>query len=380
MRPVYIIAAKRSAIGRFGGGFKDTPPADLVAAVAKGMLTEDLLPKIEKVLLGQVLQAGGGMNVARQLALKLSLAQQVPGVTLNVACGSGMEAVRQAALEISTGAHDMILAGGVEVMSRAPHYVMDARWGKKLGNLALIDSLQVDGLSDPLLNLGMGETAERIVDKLHISREAQDAYALRSQRLAQECRGAMAREIVPVTTRAGVIDQDEHPRADVTLESLASLKPAFRKDGTVTAGNASGINDGAALLLLSSEVPAGCTALGRIVGSTLVGCDPAMMGLGPVPAIQALCRKTQWKLDEVDAIEINEAFAAQTLGCLKELDLGEDKVNQRGGGIALGHPIGASGARVLVTLLHLLEDTGGKRGIASLCIGGGMGIAMAVER
>jgi acetyl-CoA C-acetyltransferase len=241
------------------------------------------------------------------------------------------------------------------------------------------DAMFVDGLTDPLLKIGMGETAERIADKHGITRAEQDAFAALSQSRVAASRAALSREIIP----AGDLTEDEHPRADATLESLAKLKPAFRKDGTVTAGNASGINDGAALALLASEEAVsrhGLKPKARIIASAAVGCDPALMGLGPVGAIRKVCDQTGWSLDQVDSIEINEAFAVQTLGCVRELGLDTAKVNPRGGAVALGHPIGASGARVLVTLLHHLEDNGLRRGIASLCIGGGMGIAMAVER
>jgi acetyl-CoA C-acetyltransferase len=300
-----------------------------------------------------------------------------------MACGSALKAVALGAAAIAAGESDLTLAGGVESMSRAPHYVMDLRWGKKFGDAPILDANVVDGLTDPTLKIGMGETAERIADKHGITRAEQDAFAIRSQRLAADCRDAFAREIVAVTGRDGIIAADEHPRADTTLEALAKLTPAFRRDGTVTAGNSSGINDGAAMILIASgnAVHAhGLASRARIVASAAVGCDPATMGLGPVGAIRKLCDITGWELGDVDAVEINEAFAVQTLGCARELGLDLAKLNQRGGAIALGHPIGASGARVLVTLLHIMEDKGLRRGIASLCIGGGMGIAMALER
>lgn len=370
MKPVYILEAQRTAIGKFGGGFKDLTAADLATSLGKSM---KLGERIDQVILGQVLQAGSGMNVARQVGLKLGLPQEVPGYTVNMACGSSLKAVALGADAIASGESEFVLAGGVEVMSRAPHYAMDLRWGKKLGDASLKDSMFVDGLSDPLLGIGMGETAERIADKHGITRAEQDAFAAMSQKRVSEA--DFSREIITVAD----VSRDEHPRADTTVESLAKLKPAFRKDGTVTAGNASGINDGAALVLLGSET-SGKTPRARIVATAAVGCDPALMGLGPVGAIRSVLAKAGWKLDEVDAIEINEAFAVQALGCVKELGLDVSRLNQRGGAIALGHPIGASGARVLVTLLHLMEDKNHRRGIASLCIGGGMGIAMAIER
>jgi acetyl-CoA C-acetyltransferase len=379
MKPVYIIEAKRTPVGRFGGGLKSLSPAELGHVLGDVMLPKELRAHIQQVILGQVLQAGAGMNVARQIGLKLGLPQEVPAFTVNMACGSSLKAVALAADAIASGESDLILAGGVESMSRAPHYAMDLRFGKKLGDSSLQDAMFVDGLTDPLLGIGMGETAERIADKHGITREEQDAFAALSQSRVAANRAALSREIVP----AGDLNADEHPRADTTVASLAKLKPAFRKTGTVTAGNASGINDGAALVLVAGEEAVsrhGLKPRARIIATAAVGCDPAVMGLGPVGAIRKVCAQTGWSLDQVDAIEINEAFAVQTLGCAKELDLGTTKLNPRGGAIALGHPIGASGARVLVTLLHHLEDHGLRRGIASLCIGGGMGIAMAVER
>lgn len=379
MKPVYIIDAKRTPIGRFGGGLKDLAAAQLGHALGDAMLPQELRAHIQQVILGQVLQAGSGMNVARQIGLKLGIPQEVPAYTVNMACGSSLKAVALAADAIRSGENDLILAGGVESMSRAPHYATDLRWGKKLGDSSMQDAMFVDGLTDPLLKIGMGETAERIADKHSLSRTEQDAFAALSQSRVAASRESLKREIIPI----GDVTADEHPRADTTAESLAKLKPAFRKDGTVTAGNASGINDGAALVLLASEEAVsrhGLKPRARIIASASVGCDPALMGLGPVGAIRKVCALTGWNLDEVDAIEINEAFAAQALGCAKELNLDTMKLNPRGGAIALGHPIGASGARVLVTLLHHLEDHGLRRGIASLCIGGGMGIAMAVER
>ena len=455
MNPVHIIAAKRSAIGRFGGGLKSLSAADLASAIAEAvvaenlhqhivagsaavpcgpreavvaenlrphivtgsaavpcgsrdamlaenlrqhivtgsaavpcgsrdaMLAENLRQHIGQIILGQVLQAGSGMNVARQVGLKLGIPQHVPAFTVNMACGSSLKATALAASAIASGENDLVLAGGVECMSRAPHYATDLRWGKKLGDAAMLDAILVDGLTDPSLKIGMGETAERIADKHGITRAEQDAFAAQSQSRAAASRDHFAREIVAVTGRDGMITMDEHPRADTTLGSLAKLTPAFRKDGTVTAGNASGINDGAAMVLLASDAAMQKHSLkprARIVATAAVGCDPALMGLGPVAAIRKLCDITGWNLGDVDAIEINEAFAAQTLGCVRELGLDMEKLNQRGGAIALGHPIGASGARVLVTLLHLMEDKNYRRGIASLCIGGGMGIAMAIER
>lgn len=383
MKPVHLVAAKRSPIGRFGGGLKSLSAADLALAVAEAVVPELLRSEVGQVILGQVLQAGCGMNVARQVGWKLGLPEATPAYTVNMACGSSLKAVALGADAIRLGENELVLAGGVEVMSRAPHYAMDSRWGKKLGNITLQDSLFLDGLSDAMLDIGMGETAERIADHLGITRVEQDAFASRSQQLAATHRAIFEREIIPVTGADGTIREDEHPRADTTEDSLAKLKPSFRPDGSVTAGNASGINDGAAMVLLASDSAMtryGLISHARIVATAAVGCDPALMGLGPVEAIRGVCGRAGWSLDEVDAIEINEAFAVQTLGCGHLLALDWAKLNQRGGAIALGHPIGASGARVLTTLLHLMEDKGYSKGIASLCVGGGMGIAMAVER
>ena len=382
-QPIHLVAARRSPIGRFGGGLKSLTPADLALQIAEAVVPAALKPVVGQVILGQVLQAGAGMNVARQVGLRLGLAQTVPAFTVNMACASGLHAVALAASAITNGEAALVLAGGVEVMSRAPHYLTDLRWGKKLGASELADAMFCDGLSDPVLKIGMGDTAERIAEICKIGREAQDAFAFRSQQRAAASRADFQREIVSVTGSDGTIAEDEHPRADTTIEKLAKLKPAFRADGSVTPGNSSGINDGAALLLVANEEAIrahGLQSRARIVASTVVGCDPAVMGLGPIGAVRRLCEETGWKLDGVDAIEINEAFAVQTLACAQELGLDAERLNQRGGAIALGHPIGCSGARVLVTLLHILEDRKLKRGIAALCVGGGMGIAMAIER
>jgi len=383
MKHVHVVACKRSAIGRFGGGLKSFSAADLAFVIAGAVVPESLRSEVGQVILGQVLQAGSGMNVARQTGWKLGLPETTPAYTVNMVCGSSLKAVALGADAIHLGENELVLTGGVEVMSRAPHYAMDSRWGKKLGNITLQDSLMLDGLSDAMLNIGMGETAERIAEKFGITREEQDAFAARSQQLASENRVKFQREIVPVSGPDGTIREDEHPRADTTQESLAKLKPSFRKDGSVTAGNSSGINDGAAMVLLASEdavTRLNLTSRARLVATAVVGCDPALMGLGPVEAIRSVCRRADWNLSDIEAIEINEAFAAQILGCARLLDLDRSKLNQRGGAIALGHPIGASGARVLTTLIHLMEDAGYQKGIASLCVGGGMGIAMAVER
>lgn len=382
-RPIHILAAQRSPIGRFGGAFQEVSAVTLAAEVAQAVLRpcSGLVP--DQVIVGQALPAGTGMNLARQLVMHLKLKPSVPGFTVSMACGSGLQSVALAASAIAAGDAQVVLSGGAENMSRAPFLDVSSRWQKKAEPAMLTDSIQCDGLSDPYLNIGMGETAERIADRFKINRHEQDSFALSSQQRAVEASGDFKREIVAMTTGQGRCERDEHPRSGITLEKLATLKPSFREKGTVTAGNSSGINDGAALVLLASAEAMKRNALSsraRVVGAQSIGCDPSMMGLGPVAAVQALCGELSWNLSEVPAVEINEAFAAQTLACIRELGLRENQVNLRGGAIALGHPIGCSGARILVTLLHLLEDRGWQRGIASLCVGGGMGIALAVER
>ena len=382
-RPIHILAAQRSPIGRFGGAFQEVSAVTLATEVAQAVLRpcSGLVP--DQVIVGQALPAGTGMNLARQLVMHLKLKPSVPGFTVSMACGSGLQSVVLATSAIAAGDAQVVLSGGAENMSRAPFLDVSSRWHKKAEPAMLTDSIQCDGLSDPYLNIGMGETAERIADRFKINRHEQDSFALSSQQRAGEASGDFKREIVAMTTGQGRCERDEHPRSGITLEKLATLKPAFREKGTVTAGNSSGINDGAALVLLASAEAMKRHALSsraRVVGAQSIGCDPSMMGLGPVAAVQALCGELSWNLSEVPAVEINEAFAAQALACIRELGLRENQVNLRGGAIALGHPIGCSGARILVTLLHLLEDRGWQRGIASLCVGGGMGIALAVER
>ena len=381
--PIHILAAQRSPIGRFGGAFQEVSTVTLATEVAQAVLRPcgGLVP--DQVIVGQALPAGTGMNLARQLVMHLKLKPCVPGFTVSMACGSGLQSVVLAASAIAAGDAQVVLSGGAENMSRAPFLDVSSRWQKKVEPAMLTDSIQCDGLSDPYLNIGMGETAERIADRFKINRHEQDSFALSSQQRAGEASRDFKREIVAITTGQGRCERDEHPRSGITLEKLATLKPAFREKGTVTAGNSSGINDGSALVLLASAEAMKRHALSsraRVVGAQSIGCDPSMMGLGPVAAVQALCGELSWNLSEVPAVEINEAFAAQALACIRELGLRENQVNLRGGAIALGHPIGCSGARILVTLLHLLEDRGWQRGIASLCVGGGMGIALAVER
>jgi len=381
--PVHIVAARRTPIGKFGGSFKELTPLDLGLQVAKDVISSISPESLDAVILGQVLQAGGGMNISRQVALGLGCEHRCTAWTLNMVCGSGLKSVADAADLIDWNRADLVLAGGVENMSQSPYLDMNARWGARLGDARLIDSIMHDGLSDPFLKVGMGETAERVAEQYGITRDAQDRFALLSQQRVAASRQFFQREILPIQLKKGICAEDEHPRADTSLDKLAALRPAFRPDGTVTAGNSSGINDGAAMVLLASEQEVARRNLvsrARIVGATSVGCDPATMGMGPVFAIRALLADLEWDLSEVPVVEINEAFAAQAVACRQELGLDQEQLNPRGGGIALGHPIGCSGTRVLVTLLHQLEDLNQPRGIAALCIGGGMGIAMAIER
>lgn len=382
-KPVYIVAAGRSPIGRLGGALRNLSAVELASQVAAAVVAPEQRMRIGQVIFGQVLPAGGGMNLARQVALRVGVPQTVPAWMVNMVCGSGLKAVALGADAIELGEASLVLAGGAESMSQAPYYARDVRWGRRLGDAALIDALLIDGLQDPTLNIGMGETAERIAETCGIGREEQDRYALQSQQRLAAARKLLRREIIPIQTGKEQVTEDEHPRPDTTFDSLQQLKPAFRTPGTVTAGNASGINDGAAVVLLAGQDELqrqGLRSRARIAGWAAVGCDPALMGLGPIGAIRRLCEQLNWRLGEVEAVEINEAFAVQVVACARDLGLSPDRLNQRGGGIALGHPIGCSGARILVTLLHLMEDEGYRRGIAALCVGGGMGIAMGIER
>jgi len=387
---VLILSATRSAVGSFGGGLKAMNSVDLGAAALRAALERaGVAPDaIGDVVLGNVLQAGSGQNVARLAALKAGIPFSTPAHTPNQVCGSGLKAVALAAQSIIAGDAEFALGGGTESMSNAMYVLPSARWGARMGHVQLLDSMIQDGLWCGHGNTHMGITAEEIASRHGISREAQDAFSLASQQKAAAAReaGLFQREIFAVTIpgKKGdtTFDQDEYIKADATAEGLAKLKPAFRKDGSVTAGNASGINDGSAALVLASESAAKAhKPIARILGFAQAGVDPAVMGLGPVPAIQRLLAKTGVKLADIDRFELNEAFAAQSLGVLKELpELDPAKVNVRGGAIAIGHPIGASGTRILTTLLHILQDENQKLGIAALCVGGGQGVAMLVER
>ncbi|EDW92815.1 acetyl-CoA acetyltransferase [Drosophila yakuba] len=390
MSDVFIVSAARTPIGSFNGTLSKLKASDLGSVVIQEVLRRANVEgqEVNEVILGQALSAGQGQNPARQASLKAGLPIQVPAYGINMLCGSGLKTVALGYQAIRSGDAQIVVAGGQESMSLAPH-VMHLRQGVKMGPGTLVDTMIHDGLTDAMENIHMGITAENLADKYQISREAQDAYAVQSQNRAEEAqnKGYFDKEIVPVEIkdRKGTItfSKDEYIKAGSTVEGIQKLRAAFKEGGSITAGNASGVNDSAAaVLLMSGEEVAkkGLKPLAKIVGWTQSGIEPKVMGLGPVTAVEALLTKINWKREEVDLYELNEAFAAQSLAVLQDLQLDAQKVNVNGGAIALGHPIGASGARVLVTLLYALERTGGSRGIASLCIGGGMGIALAVER
>lgn len=386
----YILSAARTAVGAFGGALKPLNSVQLGAlAITEALARAGAAPEaVGDVVLGNVLQAGSGQNVARLAALKAGLPHGTPAHTPNQVCGSGLKAVALGAQSLLMGDAELVVAGGTESMSNAPYVLPAARWGARMGHAQLVDTMIQDGLWCGHGDTHMGITAENVAAKHGITREAQDAFSLQSQQRAgaAQAAGAFDREVFAVTLagKKGEVafSRDEYIRADATLEGLAKLKPAFRKDGTVTAGNASGINDGAAALVLATEAAAKAhRPIARILGFAQAGVDPATMGLGPVPAIQKLLKKTGVKVADMDLFELNEAFAAQSLGVLAELpEIDPAKVNLRGGAIAIGHPIGASGARILVTLLHLLQDENKRLGLAALCVGGGQGVAMLVER
>ncbi|HSF24127.1 MAG TPA: acetyl-CoA C-acetyltransferase [Blastocatellia bacterium] len=393
MPGVMIVSAARTAIGTFGGSLKDVPVSELGRVVIENAMDRAGLDRgdIDEVIMGNVLQAGAGMNAARQSAIAAGIPDSVPSFTVNKVCGSGLKAVTLAAQAIAAGDADLVVAGGMESMSRAPFVLKDARWGYRLGNGALIDSMLSEGLTCAMAGCHMGITAENVAEMCGITREAQDEFSAESQRRAESAiaAGRFEDEIIPVTLpqKKGdplVFKIDEYPRAGSTADALARLKPAFKKQsGTVTAGNASGINDGAAAVVVASEERARLMELApmaKIVSYATAGVAPRLMGLGPVPAIERALEKANLGINDIDLFELNEAFAAQSLAVLAKLGLDGARVNVNGGAIALGHPIGASGARVLVTLLYELKRRDLKRGLAALCIGGGQGIAMIVER
>jgi acetyl-CoA C-acetyltransferase len=386
-----ILSAVRTPVGTFNGSFADISATELGQIVVAEALRRSGVSadKVDEVLMGNVLSAGLGMNPARQASIFAGLPDSVPATTVNKVCGSGLKTVALAAQAIRAGDAEVLVAGGLENMSRAPYLLQKARTGYKMGNAELVDEMILDGLWDAFEHCHMGVTAENVAKEFEVSREDQDEFAARSQRLAGEAiqAGSFKREITPVTVKGRkgdtVVDTDEHPRPGTTAESLAGLKPAFAKDGGVTAGNASGINDGAAATVVASASRAqaeGWKPIARIKAYASVGVAPRIMGIGPAPATRAVLKKAGMQLSDIDLFELNEAFAAQSVAVARDLAVPDDKLNIRGGAIALGHPIGASGTRILTTLLHAMQDKDATMGLAALCIGGGQGIAMVVER
>jgi acetyl-CoA C-acetyltransferase len=391
MNDVVIVSALRTAIGKFGGTLARTPASDLGAHVIEAVLKQSGVDadQVSEVVLGQVLTAAAGQNPARQAAMKAGLPHMVPAMTINKVCGSGLKATHLAAQAIKSGDAEVVIAGGQENMSIAPHSLSGARDGIRMGDGKLVDTMIVDGLWDVYNHYHMGVTAENVAKKWGVTREDQDAFAAASQQKAEAAQkgGKFTDEIVPFTisSRKGdiVFDADEFPRHGTTAESLGGLRPAFEKDGTVTAGNASGLNDGAAAVLMMSAKKAdqlGLKPLARIKAYSSAGVDPSVMGIGPIPASKLCLKKAGWDVKDLDLLEINEAFAAQAITVNREMGWDTENVNVNGGAISLGHPIGASGCRILVTLLHEMVKRDAKKGLASLCIGGGMGVALAVER
>lgn len=392
MREVVIVSAVRTAIGTFGGSLKDVPAAELGAIVIKEAVNKaGIKPElVEEVVMGNVIQAGQGQNVARQAAIKAGLPVEIPSMTINKVCGSGLRSVALAAQMIKAGDCDVVVAGGMENMSAAPYAIPGARWGQRMGDGKLVDTMIKDALWDAFNDYHMGVTAENIAKDWNLTREMQDEFALNSQLKAEKAikEGKFVDEIVPVVIpqRKGepkVFDQDEFPRFGATIEGMAKLKPAFIKNGTVTAANASGINDGAAAFVVMSTEKAnelGLKPMAKILSYGSKGLEPSIMGYGPFHATKKALESAGLTVNDIDLIEANEAFAAQSLAVAKDLNFDMEKVNVNGGAIALGHPVGASGARILVTLLHEMEKRESKRGLATLCIGGGMGTALIVER
>ena len=392
MRDVVIVAAKRTAIGGFGGSLSSLRADQLGSAVIKALMSETGIAadQVNEVILGHVLTAGQGQNTARQAAIHGGIPASVPSMTINKVCGSGLKAVHMAVQAIRCGDADLLIAGGQESMSQAPHVLPNSRNGQRMGDWTMIDTMIRDGLWDAFNGYHMGMTAENIVDQYGISRDEQDAFAAASQQkaVAAQQAGRFSDEIVPLSIpqRKGdpvTVDRDDNPRDGVTADSLGKLKPAFKKDGTVTAGNASSLNDGAAAVMVCSADKAaelGLTPLATIRAYANAGVDPAIMGTGPIPASRRCLERAGWSVDDLDLIEANEAFAAQAISVNRDLGWDTDKVNVNGGAIALGHPIGASGCRILVTLLHEMARRDARKGLATLCIGGGMGVALAIER
>jgi acetyl-CoA C-acetyltransferase len=391
MSEVVIVAAARTAVGKFGGTVAKISAAELGAHVIKGLVAKTGIDPalISEVLMGQVLTAGVGQNAARQAVIKAGLPDMVPAMTINKVCGSGLKATHLAAQAILCGDADIVIAGGQENMSASPHVLNNSRDGFRMGDAKLVDTMIVDGLWDVYNQYHMGITAENVAKKFNVSRAEQDEFAMASQNKAEAAQkaGKFKDEILPleIASKKGsiVFDSDEYIKAGTTLESLSGLRPAFNKEGTVTAGNASGLNDGAAAVMMMSAQKAqqlGLKPLAKIKAYASAGLDPTIMGMGPVPASQRCLQKAGWTHKDLDLMEINEAFAAQAIAVNKEMGWDTSKINVNGGAIAIGHPIGASGCRVLVTLIHEMIRRDAKRGLASLCIGGGMGVALAIER
>ena len=392
-RKVVIASAARTPIGSYGGALKSVSAQDLgITAVKEAINRAGIKPEdVDEMVFGCVLQAGLGQNVARQISIGAGIPKEKPAMTLNIVCGSGLRSVSLAAQMIMAGDSDIVVAGGTESMSNAPYLLTDERWGARMGDKKVVDEMIKDGLWDAFNNYHMGMTAENIVEKYGLTREEQDELAAMSQNRAEKARaeGRFKDEIVPVEVKdrkgnVTVVDTDEHIREGVTAEGISKLKPAFKRDGgSVTAANASGLNDGSAALVVMSEEKAkelGVTPLATIVSYATEGVDPAIMGTGPIPTVRKALEKANLTLEDIDLIEANEAFAAQALSVIKDLGLNTDIVNVNGGAIALGHPVGASGARILTTLLYEMQKRDSKKGIATLCIGGGMGTAVVVER
>ncbi|MGA3104153.1 MAG: acetyl-CoA C-acetyltransferase [Terriglobales bacterium] len=390
MNAVYILSAVRTPIGKFGGSLASLSAADLGVVAAKAAIERaQIAPaQIEETIFGNARQAGGGPNPARQISIRSAVPQEVPAYTVNKACASGIKSIALAFQEIASGNLDCVLAGGAESMSRLPYYLEGARWGYRLGNQELVDGMYRDGFFCPMAKMLMGETAELLAEQYQITREEQDQFALTSQQRAASAQseGRFDAEIVPVTIEgkkgATVFARDEHLFLDATLEKMAKLSPVFSKSGTITAANSSGITDGAAAIVLASEKfvqQNNLRPLARILATTSAGVDPRLMGIGPVPAIRKLEAKHGLKLADFDLVELNEAFAAQVLACDRELHFDRDKLNVNGGAIALGHPIGCTGTRITVTLLHEMLKRKARLGLATLCVSGGMGMALAIE-
>jgi acetyl-CoA C-acetyltransferase len=387
---VYILSAVRTPIGKFGGSLASKTAADMGVVAAKAAIERAGIEpaQVEETIFGNARQAGGGPNPARQISIRSGIPQEVPAYTVNKACASGLKSIALAYQEIATGNLECVLAGGTESMSRLPYYLDGARWGYRLGDQELVDGMYRDGFFCPLAKMVMGETAEILAEQYKISREEQDEFALASQTRAAVAiaAGHFQTELAPITLEskkgATTFAQDEHPFADASLEKLGKLSPVFSKTGTITAGNSSGITDGAAAVIIASEAFAKrnkLAPLARVLAVTSAGVDPRIMGIGPVPALRKMEQKRGLKLADFDLVELNEAFAAQVLACDRELHFDRDTLNVNGGAIALGHPIGCTGTRITVTLLHELRRRKGKRGVATLCVSGGMGMALALE-